>query len=147
MRVYIIYVQIFVHAHMHACINLIFFHILFFIAFCAFFCINLLRAHARTRTAGAPVAGFISFLFLFSWQVLPSADSSHIDSAFSIFLFSIFFWQVLPSGDSSHIDSAFSTCSLPAHTDGNYWRDPPGLQVCMCVCVYVCMCVVSVCGS
>lgn len=45
------------------------------------------------------------------------------------------FWEtrVLPSEDSSHIDSAFSTCALPAHTDGNYWRDPPGLQIFHCL--------------
>ena len=45
------------------------------------------------------------------------------------------FWQtrVLPSEHSSNIDSAFSTCALPAHTDGNYFLDPPGLQVFHCL--------------
>ncbi|EKX36051.1 hypothetical protein GUITHDRAFT_155346 [Guillardia theta CCMP2712] len=45
------------------------------------------------------------------------------------------FWEtrLLPADDKKNIDSAFSTCALPAHTDGNYWQDPPGIQVFHCL--------------
>jgi len=45
------------------------------------------------------------------------------------------FWEtrVLPPDDENNIDSAFSTVPLPAHTDGNYLEDPPGLQIFHCL--------------
>ena len=41
--------------------------------------------------------------------------------------------QVLPPDDPEHVDSAYSTVALPAHTDGNYFEDPPGLQIFHCL--------------
>jgi len=45
------------------------------------------------------------------------------------------FWEtrVLPPDDADNIDSAYSTVPLPAHTDGNYLEDPPGLQIFHCL--------------
>lgn len=45
------------------------------------------------------------------------------------------FWEtkVLPKDDIDNIDSAYSTVPLPAHTDGNYFEDPPGLQIFHCL--------------
>mmetsp|Transcript_52685 Transcript_52685/g.125450 ORF Transcript_52685/g.125450 Transcript_52685/m.125450 type:complete len:500 (+) Transcript_52685:114-1613(+) len=41
--------------------------------------------------------------------------------------------KVLPEGHEANIDSAYSTVALPPHTDGNYWEDPPGLQIFFCL--------------
>jgi len=45
------------------------------------------------------------------------------------------FWEtvVLPPEDDKNIDSAYSTVALPAHTDGSYWVDPPGIQAFHCL--------------
>mmetsp|Transcript_49477 Transcript_49477/g.120777 ORF Transcript_49477/g.120777 Transcript_49477/m.120777 type:complete len:489 (-) Transcript_49477:94-1560(-) len=44
-------------------------------------------------------------------------------------------WEtvVKPAGAADNIDSAYSTVALPAHTDGNYFEDPPGLQIFHCL--------------
>jgi len=45
------------------------------------------------------------------------------------------FWEtVVKSRDEAdNIDSAYSSVALPAHTDGNYFVDPPGLQIFHCL--------------
>jgi len=45
------------------------------------------------------------------------------------------FWETVVKGESEsdNIDSAYSSVALPAHTDGNYFLDTPGLQIFHCL--------------
>ena len=36
--------------------------------------------------------------------------------------------EVRPAGAADNTDTAYTTLALPAHTDGNYFLEPPGLQ-------------------